>query len=163
MMIPNVKPRVIPASFTASGFITLQEIVAKRRLLIASEGEADSGKTEFYLSAPGPGMATVIDRGYDGVQRNPRPPKTRRADFGLNVIKVRQEVTQAQFSQNTDQNEYLQDYMLVKNSFYASLTNKEAATAVIDTDSDFWKLQELAAFGKISQIPPMMREYVNAA
>ena len=120
------------------------------------EGPRDTGKTEFSLSAPGPGVVLCLDRGFDAVLDNAEPPPTRRDDFGFKVIKVPKltSATQDEFKQ------YWVDY---RKSLYAALDNTDARTIVMDGDSDSWELQRLAAFGKLAQVPPHLYSEANAA
>jgi hypothetical protein len=52
-------------------------------------------------------------------------------------------------------------------SFYdtykTALDHKGSRVVLVDGDSDSWELQRLAAFGKLTQIPPIMYTNVNAA
>ena len=84
---PPAPAQEIPQSVFKAGYYTPE--VARRRgrkyrgLMLAIEGRSDTGKTEFMLSAPGPGSILAMDRGFDAVFDNPMPPPTRRQDFGI--------------------------------------------------------------------------------
>lgn len=124
----------------------MQQIKKPRRLLITSSGGPDSGKTEFMLSAPDPGIIIVLDRGLDGAIRNPRPPAARRSNFAFKVI------TAPVFTQ-ANKNEYLEYFTDWKKSLYSALDNKDCLTVGIDGDSDSWELQRLAEFGTLTRVP----------
>lgn len=146
----------LPASFKSLGFVTADNARPARSLMLSLEGIRDTGKTEFSMSAPGPGIILCLDRGFDAVLDNAEPPPTRRDDFGFKVIKVPKltSATQDQFR------EYWLDY---RKSLYAALDNLDARCVVMDGDSDSWELQRLAAFGKLAKVPPYLYDEVNAA
>src|SRR5438128_7624302 len=91
-MMPSIPPSFQRSGFLPSGSFRLPG--KKRRLLLGCEGGPDSGKSEFALSAPGPGMAIVLDRGMDPVFDNMTPPKTRQPNWAFKVIALPKE-TQA--------------------------------------------------------------------
>ncbi len=130
-----------------------------------TEGEHDSGKTEFLFSAPTPNQIIAIDRGIDGMGRNPEPPAWRKKQgVYVKVCKVPMEPTEANFNASKpEMNDYLRNFREVKADLYAALDNKQSATVCMDTDSDFFRLQTLAEFGRLSQIMPINRENLNAA
>lgn len=146
----------LPASFFRDGFYPAADMSTKPRLMIGTDGPPDSGKTEFILSAPGPGIVICLDRGYDGCLMNANPPKARRRDYAFKSISV-------PLATQVAQPVYL-DYW---KSFYAeykkALDNPDARTVGLDGDSDSWELQRLAEFGKLTQIPGIMYTNVNAA
>lgn len=144
----------LPRSFTTDGFITTKPRL--KRLLIGTEGLPDTGKTEFAMSAPGPGIMLCLDRGIDGVLDNQEPPATRSPNFAHKVISVPLATSVAQpiFL------EYWRDFYA---DYKKSLANVDARTVVLDGDSDSWELQRLAEFGKLTQIPPILYTTVNAA
>lgn len=146
----------LPASFIKLGFQDPATLKRGRRLLIGTDGPSDSGKSEFALSAPGPGLAICLDRGIDGVLDNPKPPATRRDGWAFKVIAV-PTATQAK------QPEYLDYWRSFYDVYKSALDNPDCRSVLVDGDSDSWELQRLAEFGKLTQIPPMMYTSVNAA
>lgn len=147
----------LPASFVRDGFLPLDKIRKTRRLMIGTDGPANTGKTEFLLSAPGPGIVLALDRGFDAMLDNPEPPPTRREDFAFKVIPV------PKATQFGSAREYLNYWAAFWQEYIKALTNDDARTVGIDGDSDSWELQRLATFGKLTQIPPIMYTDVNAA
>lgn len=142
----------LPQSFVREGFVLPDQARKKagskfRRLLIGTEGETDTGKTEWALSAPGPGVVVCLDRGFDALFDNPRPPPTRRSDFGFKVISA-PTATQAK------QPVYLEHFLKFRDAFYQGLDNPECRTVVVDGDSDSWELQRLAEHGRLTGIYP---------
>lgn len=148
----------VPASFLKDGFVSGPTLRKSkfRRLMVGLDGPPDSGKTEFMLSAPGPGILLCLDRGIDGVLDNPKPPESRSADFAFKVI-------QCPKATQYNQKEY-QDYW---NAFYkewrAGLENPDARVVCLDGDSDSWELQRLAEFGRLAKVPSTLYDNVNAA
>lgn len=124
--------------------------------MLGTDGPADSGKTEFSLSAPGPGIVLALDRGFDAVLDNQYPPPTRRPDFVFKAITVPK-------ATSVSKEEALAYWREFYNEYKKALDNKDARTIVLDGDSDSWELQRLAEFGKLTQIPPIMYTGVNAA
>lgn len=156
----------LPASFKTAGFLDSQasRLVATKpgtpnrkfkRLMIGSDGEANTGKSEFAMSAPGPGLFVCLDRGFDAMLDNPRPPEARGKEWGFKVVT-------APLASTTDQNTYAEYWKSFRTTFYSGLDNPEARTVVLDGDSDSWELQRLGSFGKLTQIPSIMYTNVNA-
>lgn len=155
MPLPIVRS-TLPASFAAAGFVTPEQARhtpgrKNRRLMIRTEGESDTGKTEFMLTAPGPGMIIACDRGFDALCDNPEPPSTRRTDFGLNVVKV---PSATQFANAADYRPYWLELLKVKLS---ALANPDAITVCVDGDNVSWDLQRLAEHGKLTGIYPQTK------
>ena len=147
----------LPASFAHDGFMPINQVRSKRRhILIGTEGRSNTGKTEFSLSAPGPGIVICLDRGFDGIFDNPNPPKTRQSDYAFKVIPI-------PLATQAAQPEYLEYWRAFYAEYKKALANLDARTVVLDGDSDSWELQRLAEFGKLEQIPPMRYTAVNAA
>lgn len=143
----------LPASFQRDGFVTPEQARLKagskfRRLLIGTEGRSDSGKTEWVLSAPGPGIVICADRGFDALFDNPNPPPTRSKDFAFKVVLP--PGNQGAPSKSV----YLEVWNAFKADFYKALENPDARTVVIDGDSDTWELQRLAEHGRLTGIYP---------
>lgn len=156
---------MLPASFAQSGFKPAANVRMRRKnakgrylkgLLIGTDGEANTGKTEFILSAPGPGLVICLDRGFDAMLDNQNPPATRRDDFAFHVVT-------APLATQAVQSTY-GDYWKAFYAIFKSATdNLDATTIGIDGDNDSWELQRLAEFGKLTQIPSILYTNVNAA
>jgi len=147
----------LPASFARDGFFPINQVRSKQRhILIGTDGWSNTGKTEFALSAPGPGIVICLDRGFDGVFDNPNPPKTRRDDFAFKVIHI-------PLATQAAQPEYLEYWRQFYAEYKKALANPDARTVILDGDSDSWELQRLAEFGKLEQVPAIRYTAVNAA
>lgn len=147
----------LPASFARDGFLPLSSLKKKyKHLLIGTEGQTDTGKSEFALSAPGPIIWIALDRMVDGNLDNPNPPKTRRSDVGIHIIPLLLDGT-------AKQTEYVENWRVFYEVYKKALANPDVRTVVLDGDSDSWELQRLAEFGKLAQVPALKYVGPNAA
>lgn len=157
----------LPASFIRDGYLTAEQAIRPlvdgkptksplRRLMIGTEGITNSGKTEFALSCPGPGLVLCLDRGFDGCLDNPNPPPTRRDDFAFRVVQV-------PLATQSTQAGYLEYWKVFYQHFLSCIRNPDARTVVIDGDSESYELQRLAELGGLKQIPPLKYDEVNVA
>jgi hypothetical protein len=146
----------LPASFAKDGFLSPQEVnkTKFKRFMLATEGWSESGKTEFAMSAPGPGVILSLDRGTDWLD-NPHPPATRRNDFALKLIPrfMPHQVKQEDFQKN---------WMLYYELYLKAVNNPDCRTIIVDTDSDTWELQRLAEYGRVQGVMPLQYQTVNA-
>ena len=150
----------LPPSFQTEGFVSGATIRPRmllrsgkklKPLMLGTEGETNTGKSEFLLSAPGPGIIIPMDRGFDGMLDNPNPPKERRqGDFAWLPMQVPLNTTATQA-------EYGKYFAMFRDGFYKALANKDALTVCIDGDSDSWELQRLAEFGKLANVWPQTK------
>lgn len=155
-MSPVAQDSRLPLSFATGGFLSAAQVRKTRRLMIGTDGPSNTGKTEFALSAPGPGLVICLDRGFDAMLDNQKPPATRRADFAFKAV-------QAPLATQSDQKTYVEYWRAFYALYKTALDNPDCRTVVIDGDSDSWELQRLAEFGKLTQIPSIMYTSVNAA
>jgi hypothetical protein len=148
----------LPASFDRDGFhpaakarerILLPNGHRLKPLLIGTEGKTNTGKTEFILSCPGPGLVIALDRGL-GLLDNPNPPSSRNPDFAWKVIKVPANTSATQPT-------YMEYFNDARDSFYRALDNPDSITVALDGDSDFWELHRLMAFGKLANVWPQTK------
>lgn len=144
----------LPASFKTDGFIHKRK---RMRVMIGTEGDTETGKTEFICSAPGPGINICLDRGYEAMLDNPHPPDTRNPDFANIPVAV------PMATQYASSGEYIPYWKAFYDLFVKALNNADALTVGLDGDSDSWELQRLAEFGKLTQVPELAYPNVNAA
>lgn len=144
-----------PRSFYDDGFVT--ERPKRPRLLVGSEGETNTGKTEFILSAPPPGVLVAAERGHEAALDNATPPPTRNPDFAIVPVKIPGALTY------DDAAPYVEHWRNLRKTLYKALDNKDALSVGFDGDSDSWELQRLAAFGTTTHIPPILYTAVNSA
>jgi hypothetical protein len=131
-------------------------IRARKRLLIGVDGPPDSGKTEFAMSCPGPGLGIILDRGLDGCLDNPNPPKARNKDWAFKIISI-------PLPTQSVKADYKNHWHMFYEWYRKALDNVDATSVLIDGDSDSWELQRLAEFGQLTQIMPILYTQVNAA
>lgn len=147
---------MIPASFARDGFVGTPASRYKG-LLIGTEGGANTGKTEFILSGPPPGIMLALDRQYRGCLESAAPPETRQADFLIQPVDMG-------MTQGVTQPDAEKLWRTYYDQFYLkALRNPDARTVGVDGDSDSFECQTLAAFGRTSQIPQIQRTGLNAA
>ncbi len=128
--------------------------------MLGIEGLPDTGKTEFSFTAP-PGIGVLaVDRGYEHLLTKPEPPQGRQENISLCVFPVPQPGQDPGKSEGSTYKTIWDEFYLM---YRQSISNPAFRTVVVDGDSDTWELQQLAAFGKITQIPPIQRTDVNAA
>src|SRR5271154_4881956 len=131
----------LPASFARDGFQHISQVRSKKRhILIGTEGRSNTGKTEFSLSAPGPGIVICLDRGFDGIFDNPNPPKTRGSDYAFKVIPI-------PLATQAAQPEYLEYWRAFYTEYKKALATPDARRVVLDGDSASGELQRLADLG----------------
>lgn len=148
---------MLPASFLKDGFLSADKVRGKvRRLLVGTDGWPNTGKTEFAISAPGPILVICLDRGFDSMLDNPRPPVTRCKDVAFKVVKT-------PLPTQLKQDQYLAQWRDFYSDYGAALSNPDARTVVMDGDSDSWELQRLAEFGKTLQVPSLQYASINSA
>lgn len=147
----------LPASFMRDGFLAPSALDTKlKHLLVATEGQTDTGKTEFGMSAPGPIIILALDRMYDGVLDNATPPPTRRSDIGIKVIQVPLQGT-------TSQKDYVEYWDSFYKEYKKALSNPDVRTVLLDGDSDSWELQRLGEFGRLEKVPALKYVGPNAS
>lgn len=139
------------SQFPAS-FAKLQTTVKKpkfKRLVIATQGGDNVGKTEFILSMPGPGTCTCVDRGYEGTMENLTPPEERNKSILIIPYNL------AHNKEKDGQDEYKADWIAFKKHCYECLDNTDSISAAIDGGSDAYELLRLAVHGRLEKVPSM--------
>lgn len=159
---PEDEPVAVKGGTLASmGFVPPALIIKSpdrpfHRLMLSLEGMQGTGKSEFANSAPGPGAHIVLDRAIDSILDNPNPPPTRSPNFLYKVCKVPK-------PQSGTQATYLAYWKEFKSTLYAAIGADDCRTVVIDGDPDSWEMQRLAEWGRVSKVPPLLYDGVNAA
>lgn len=153
---------MLPPSFKMLGAVTVDESRTRRiipggkrpGIMIKSYGVTQSGKTEFALSAPDPGIILCVDKQADGVMDNSKPPETRRDNWGWVDYELPVDKQAADFKGA---------WASYRDKLYECVKNADAKTVIIDGDSDTWDLQLLCDHGKLTQIMPIARTGTNAS
>lgn len=131
-----------------------------RGILIGVEGAANTGKTEFCWSAPGPAIHIAMDRGHRSALENQSPPASRTLQDGESVL-IR--TVNVPLNMDTTQPQALAIWQtFVKEHYIWSLENRDARTVILDGDTDSWDLQFLAEFGRTNQIAQLNRAPLKA-
>lgn len=153
----------LPPSFAKAGFggvVTTRKQVILRNgrklkpVMIGTEGEQNTGKTEFLFSVPGPGIILCYDRNFEAALDNPNPPPARRPVHDNYALKA---VTAPMNGTLADMKGYTDYFIACRKEFYTALDIPEAVSVMADGDSDFFELQVLATFGKTQGIFPQTR------
>jgi hypothetical protein len=101
------------------------------------------------MSAPGPIGIICLDRGYEGMLRNPNPPPWRRTDVGFKIISIPSATT-------APQSAFVEAWNTIRNEVYNLIQDPSVKVIGIDGDSDSYEIQRLAEFGRLDQVPPLM-------
>ncbi len=156
-MLPSAPP----------GFLPLRSMGIARRLMVGIDGLPDTGKTEFALTFPPPVCILFVDQGYESVVNKLNPPPNRQKDVDYKIFSLPQAGMNPTGAGTASQKDAQAAYSSIWNDFYANYVAAVSApkykTVVIDGDSESWDLQRLAAFGKLTQVPPMEYTNVNQA
>lgn len=151
---PMAAPQ-IPRSLLQSGFLPPEQARKRgtkfRGLMLATEGRSDTGKTEFLMSAPGPGAIAACDRGFDSVFDNPSPPPTRRQDFAIKTLHMPLDTDMGSAQA------YLPYYQTFYKTCVETVNLPDIRTFCIDGDNLSWDLQRLAEWGKLQGVYPQTK------
>lgn len=114
----------------------------KNRIIAASFGENGTGKTSFWLGAPGPIIIFSIDQGLEGVVEKYQDAKD------IYVKQIEWAPTEKLVQE---------DAIALRDSFEAdfehALQDTDARTILIDKESDLWELYRYAEFGEPKDAP----------
>lgn len=136
---------------------TKADSAPRQRIIGLSVGEVGTGKTHFWLGAPGPIVVQSLDKGLEGVVEKFQ------ADKDIYVAEYDWSPTD-----NLDQDEAV----LLRDKFIADYEHalQHARTVIWDKESDVWQLFRYAEFGAPNDNPrnydvlnQRYRKYVNAA
>lgn len=130
-----------------------------KRMMITLQGEPNTGKTEFILSAPGPGVNFCIDPGYEACELNPNPPDTRNKLITNYPWRLLPNLG-VPGSPEAAQAEYANSWGLFYNAYFAMLEHPDVITGALDGGTEQWEAVRLALWGKIDQI--MQLNYTQA-
>lgn len=113
-------------------------------MLVGSNGLDKTGKSEFWLSAPGPIGCVNLDIGLEGVVEKwvKRNKKVWVLDFNIPPVTPKgTPMTQA---------EYIQYFSKTRVAYETLISHRDVRTVVVDTGSEWWDLAKLAEFGTIT-------------
>lgn len=150
----------LPASFSRDGFSGIPTS-RFRGLMIGTEGAANTGKTEFAWSAPGPAIHLALDRGHRATLENPDPPTSRCLVAGESLVV---QPIECPLNTGVTREQALASWRLFYQERYIkALHNGDVRTVILDGDSDSFEWQMLAEFGRTNQIPQIQRTALNAS
>ena len=127
----------------------------KQRIIGASFGDPGTGKTSFWLSAPGPIVVQSLDKGLEGV---------------VEKFQVDKEIYLAEYNWSPTEELSQDDAIGLRDKFIEDFEHaiQHARTVVWDKETDVWELFRYAEFGAPSDSPrnyPALnqryRRYVN--
>lgn len=140
-------PSGVPRDLMAMGF-EMPEDAPTYRLLVSSEGKEKTGKSEFWMSAPGPIAGINLDTGTEGViEKWAKKKNIWMLNFNIPPV-----------SPNNRQ-EYISMWAKSKAAYDKALAHPDVRTVVVDTNSDWWELARLSEFGSLSPAVDVKRAY----
>lgn len=124
-----------------------------RRLVVMTWGQEKTGKTHFAMTAPGPIAVVSLDAGTQEVVEKLVGSKE--------IYVCQSRVPPPSRDKQADQDEYKRLWREVRSSVLAASMERSVRTVVIDTATELWELCRLAAFGRLTQVLPVMYGPVN--
>jgi hypothetical protein len=130
-------------------------VVVPERLIINLMGLERTGKNHFAFTGPEPIIFVSLDRPSEATVKKFH-------DNGVDILTYRYPVPKmsADMKEETRRNLYLPIWERVK-GILQECWNANTGTLVVDTATECNELSTLARFGKISQIPPHLRQELN--
>jgi len=133
------------------------------RMICSVVGRDKKGKTHYSLTAPAPIAFFNLNTGLEGVVQK----------FEKEIWEFRLELPKELGSAESDKDAKRAAAIDMKNlammevekflkGWKTALLNAQVKTIVIDTASELWALYRLAEFGKSTQVPPHLYNYLNA-
>ncbi len=111
------------------------------RMLVGSDGLEKTGKSNFWMTAPGPIAGINLDIGLEGViHKYSKQKKIWVLNYNIPPMK------------NTA--EYLPHLNIIRSAYEAAANHKDVRTLVVDTGTDLWELIRLAEFGTVNPKDP---------
>lgn len=146
---------IIPAALTKAGFVPVEQIRPQRkRLMVSIAGDAGSGKNTFGFTAPRPGACITLDRGIEQATKEQAPVPLDGWGFRLVPVPLAGQATKE---------DYLTYWVSIRDTMKTVAAIPDIYSILFDGDTDSWELQRLAAFGKLTKIPSILYDEVNAA
>lgn len=130
----NVLP--VPANLSKLGFKIADDEIPLR-LLVSSQGLDKTGKTEFWMGAPGPIAGVNLDIGTEGVIHKHSKKKSIWV-MSMNVPFDPHNINAAFYKPH---------WQKLEKAYIGALEHPDVRTVVVDTATDMWELMRLAEFG----------------
>lgn len=149
-----IQSKALPASF--SSYVSNAKKPKFRRLMIGTQGGPNTGKSEFIMSAPGPGINVCLDYGYEAMTENPEPPEARQG----NILCVPYFLTPNMGS--ADVKQYATEWTNFQDFYLRTLNDDESITSGLDGGTELYETLRLAVFERLEQVPQIRYTQVNA-
>ncbi len=138
------------------GFVAAK-VKKEKRLVVSVEGLQKEGKTSLALSAPGPIALLNLDTGLEGVVDK---------FIGKKKIYVAEfkylDAVYDTMKPDEKQSAFRKMWKRVWDTYMDALKSKDIRSIVVDTFTEAYELQRLAAFGKLTNVMPVQYGPVNA-
>lgn len=135
---PAFKAAPVPKDLEKLGFAPADDDVPNR-ILIASQGLDKCGKSNFWMTAPGPIAGINLDIGLEGVIHKHSKKKSVWV-MTLNIP----------VSPTTKRPTYEDYWKRSEQAYMTALHHKDVRTVVVDDGTNWWELMRLAEFGTTS-------------
>jgi hypothetical protein len=126
------------------------DVAPKPRIIGRSAGEVGTGKTHFWLGAPGPIIVFSFDKGLEGVVEQFQDSKDIYiAEYDWYPPPVNDDTS------DEDRDAFKQQAIEIREQFteHFEWAIQNARTVLIDKETDLWELQRYAEFGGPSDAP----------
>lgn len=129
----------------SQGWVQCVEPTGPKRLIVSTQARDKCGKTHFGFTMPGPIGFLNLDRGYEGVIEKflRAGKKIYRKDFVTDPTR------------KLSDSEWDQLWYALRAAYVFCVTSGYFRSVFIDTGSAFYEAMRMAAFGKLSQVPPL--------
>lgn len=122
------------------------------RMIVSTQARDKSGKTHFGLTQPGPIAFLNLDRGHEGVVDK--------------FIRAGKKITMKNFTtdpmRKLTETQWDQLWMDLRASYVFAVSSGHFRSVFVDTGSAMWEALRMAEFGKLTQVPPLRYQEVNA-
>ena len=147
----------LPPSFAKDGFQHISKIRPRyKRLMMSIAGDAGTGKSTFALTAPGPGLGVILDRGIEQSTREDAIVAPQLENWGFQILSP-------PMPSAAKQEQFASHWVNVRDTIYRAAANVEARSIMFDGDTESWQLQRAAEFGKLTKVPSHLYDGVNSA
>lgn len=135
-----------------NGWVVCAPATGPRRMIVSTQARDKAGKTHFGFTQPGPIAFINMDRGWEGVlEKFIAAGKTIiRKDFIIDP------------TARMNENKWDALWYELRASYYLAVSSGRFRSVFVDTGNAMWEAQRMEAFGKLTQVPPLKYQEVNA-
>jgi hypothetical protein len=123
-----------------------------KRMMILIQGSQNTGKTEFIMSAPGPGLNFCLDMGYEGVENNEDPPKTRNSSIINFPFSVKPTMSIVGSDDAGTAKIFAEEWNAFEMAYMETIKNEDSLTSGLDGGTEQWETLRMALWGRLEQI-----------